>query len=149
MKPKPFVLITALIYIGIAASSIAFAHEAFMSRFDMYSNPQCENYIVVENTGNHPIYAEPQVIIKNPYNGVRNITYTFRMCTLEDGKCATPFTKSVSISPQGTYQHTYRLNMNVNFNKYGDYHYTVSSDITGDVEEHAEKTCGIHVRKNN
>jgi|GEM_PF-6091700 len=147
MKPKTFVLIPALIYIGIAASTLAWSNDMYMSKFDAYSNPQCQNYTIPEHTGESPIYAEPKIVIDNPWNTRREITYKFTMCVMETGKCAIPFSKSISMNPRSKYQHAYRLNMMVDFKNPGDYHYTVTTDITGDVTEHAEKTCGIHVKR--
>lgn len=147
MKPRPFVLITALIYIGIGISGSLFAQDVYKHAMETYSHSNCENFVMYNDGNDNPIFAEPQVLIVNPYNISQNITYTFKMCTVEDGRCAPQYSKNINVPIGGRYQHTYRLNMNVRYKKAGDYHYTVSTDISGDITEHTEKTCGIHVRK--
>lgn len=142
MKPKPF--FTLAIYMGIVASSALFAHEAYSQT---YSKPECFNFQYVEKMGKFQIEANPSISIKNVRNSSLNITYTFRMCT-EDGYCAREFTKTHEIPAGNNYQHNYRISQWVKYDRYGDYHYTVSVDIAGDINEHTEKTCGIHIRKN-
>lgn len=149
MKPKPFVLITALIYLGLTLETLAFADDIYNTSNGTYGKPNCRNYTFVEDTGTQPITAEPQIFIINDSLSSKSITYTFSTCTIEDHKCAIPFTKSKIIPPGGTYQHTYQLTVNVRYHHPGNFNYKVMTDITGDITEHAEKACGIHIRRNN
>ncbi len=136
--------ITLAVTAGIALSSLLFVQDVMAQS---YGEPQCLNLQFVEGTGKHPITAFPKVVITNSLNRPMSFGYTFKICA-EDGSCGTTFSKNQTIPSGNTYQHTVELFQTVKFDRHGDYHYTVSVDITGDINEHTEKTCGIHIRKN-
>jgi len=138
--------ITIGVVAGLTLSSLLFAQDVMAQT---YGTPQCENVQFVEGKGAQPLTGIGDVMIHNTLNRTANITYTFKICTLEDYSCGTTFTKTHAIPNGNTFRHAMQLQQTVKFGKYGDYHYTVSVDITGDINEHTEKTCGIHIRKNN